>query len=101
MDEPTIRQATLADKEAVLSIHDHVYDGRDYLPVCYDEIVSSPNVTAFVMFHGDSAVSLYNYRYFIASCGLPSLLITFANSLDPDQDRQNVGPDPDPKHFTL
>ena len=29
------------------------------------------------------------------------LLITFANSLDPDQDRQNVGPDPDPNHLTL
>ena len=27
------------------------------------------------------------------------LLITFANSLDPDQDRQNVGPDLDPKPF--
>ena len=27
------------------------------------------------------------------------LLITFANSLDPDQDRQNVGPDLDPKLF--
>ena len=65
MDEPTIRQATLTDKEAVLSIHDHVYDGRDYLPVCYDELVSSPNVTAFVMFHRDSAVSLYNYSYFL------------------------------------
>ena len=27
------------------------------------------------------------------------LLITFANSLDPDQARQNVGPDLDPKLF--
>ena len=30
-----------------------------------------------------------------------SLLITFANSLDPDQDRQNVGPDLDPNCLTL
>ena len=29
------------------------------------------------------------------------LLITFANSLDPDQDRQNVSPDLDPNCFTL
>ena len=29
------------------------------------------------------------------------LLITFANSLDPDQDRQNVGPDPGPNHLTV
>ena len=28
------------------------------------------------------------------------LLITFANSLDPDQARQNVGPDLDPNCFT-
>ena len=28
------------------------------------------------------------------------LLITFANSLDPDQDRQNVGPDLDPNRLT-
>ena len=29
------------------------------------------------------------------------LLITFANSLDPDQARQNVGPDLDPNSLTL
>ena len=29
------------------------------------------------------------------------LLITYANSLDPDQDRQNVGPDLDPNRWTL
>ena len=30
-----------------------------------------------------------------------SLLITFANSLYPDQNRQNIGPDLDPNHLTL
>ena len=29
------------------------------------------------------------------------LLMNFANSLDPDQDPQNVGPDLDPNCFTL
>ena len=29
------------------------------------------------------------------------LLITFANSLDPDQDRQNVSPDLDPNGLTF
>ena len=29
------------------------------------------------------------------------LLIAFANSLDPDQDRQNVGPELEPNHSTL
>ena len=33
----------------------------------------------------------------VATC---RLLITFANSLDPDQDRQNVGPDLDPNYLT-
>ena len=32
-------------------------------------------------------------------CLLVSLLITFANILDPDQARQYVGPDLDPKRF--
>ena len=34
-----------------------------------------------------------------ASGNFCHLLITFANSLDPDQARQNVGPDLDPKLF--
>ena len=29
------------------------------------------------------------------------LLINFAKSFDPDQDRQNVGPDLGPNHLTL
>ena len=28
-------------------------------------------------------------------------LVAFANSLDPDQDRQNVGPDLDPNRLTV
>ena len=32
----------------------------------------------------------------IASCDFCRLLIIFTNSLDPDQDQQNVGPDLDP-----
>ena len=38
---------------------------------------------------------------FLASGDFYSLLITFANSLDPDQDRQNVGPDLGPNRSTL
>ena len=34
----------------------------------------------------------------VSFCRLP---ITFANSLDPNQDRQNVGPDLDPNCLTL
>ena len=38
---------------------------------------------------------------FLASGDFCCLLITFANSLDPDQDRQDVGPDLDPNCLTL
>ena len=37
----------------------------------------------------------------LASGDFCRLLITFANSFDPDQDRQNVGPDLDPNCLTL
>ena len=36
-----------------------------------------------------------------ASSKFCCLLITFANSLDPDQARENVGPDLDPSCLTL
>ena len=38
---------------------------------------------------------------FLASGDFCRLLITFANGLDPDQDRQNVGPDLDTINLTL
>ena len=37
----------------------------------------------------------------LASGDFCRLLITFANSLDPDQDRQNVSPDLDPNILTI
>ena len=40
--------------------------------------------------------------YFLLSSGkFCCLLITFANSLDPDEDQQKVGPDLDQNHLTL
>ena len=41
----------------------------------------------------------YMLDSFLASGDFCRLLITFANSLDPDQDRQNVGPDLNKKTF--
>ena len=42
------------------------------------------------------------FKCFLASgIFVNHLLITFANSLDSDQDRHSVGPDLDPKHLTL
>ena len=41
------------------------------------------------------------FNSFLVSGNFCCLLIIFANSLDPDQDPQNVGPDLDPNCFTL
>ena len=42
-----------------------------------------------------------NNWLFLSSGDFCCLLITFANSLDPDQDRQNVGPDLGLNRLTL
>ena len=49
--------------------------------------------------HADRRV--VNINTFLASDNLYRLLITFANSLNPDQDRQNVDPDLSPNRLTL
>ena len=46
----------------------------------------------------DSCLCMFNS--FLASGNFCHLLITFANSFDSDQDRQNVGPDLDPNCLT-
>ena len=43
------------------------------------------------------ACELKHYLFISKCC----LLITFANSLDPDQAQQNVGPDLDPNYMSL
>ena len=56
---------------------------------------------------GTSNYQSSNYQVFtvknfvLASSDFCHLLITFANSLDPDQDRQNVCPGLDPNHLIL
>ena len=45
-------------------------------------------------------ISLTYHNSFLASGNIPCLLITFANCLDPDQDRHN-GLDLDPNCLTL
>ena len=41
------------------------------------------------------------FNSFLPDSDFSHLVMTFANSLDPDQDRHNVGPDLDPNHLTL
>ena len=45
--------------------------------------------------------SVWVFNTFLASSNFCRLLNTLANSFDPDQDQQNVGPDLDQNHFTL
>ena len=47
----------------------------------------------FVLFSQNVGTCYVTLSLLAATC---CLLITFANSLDPDQDRQNIGPNPDP-----
>ena len=44
---------------------------------------------------------LITFLFFPTSGDFCNLLIIFANSLDPDQAQQNVGPDLDPNCLTL
>ena len=46
------------------------------------------------------STSCFVFYFFPARGDICCLLITFANSLDPDQARQNVGPDLDPNCLT-
>ena len=44
---------------------------------------------------------LHYFNFLLARGNFYHLLITFANSMSPDQDRQKVGPYLDPNHLTL
>ena len=57
MQDIQIREATTADKKAVLSIRDDVYSGRDYLPAFYDNFMTSPFTTGFVFLYKGKIVS--------------------------------------------
>ena len=47
------------------------------------------------------SIRMSSLKLFPPSGDFYRLLLTFANSLDPDQARQNVGPDLDPNCLTL
>ena len=57
MQDVQIREATTADKKAVLSIRDDVYGGRDYLPAFYDNFMASTFTTGFVFLYKGKIVS--------------------------------------------
>ncbi|XP_045215484.1 uncharacterized protein LOC123565760 [Mercenaria mercenaria] len=43
-----IRQATSADKESVIGIHNNVYDGLDYIAEYFDDFIACPLTTPYV-----------------------------------------------------
>ena len=57
-------------------------------------------IPMFMRLGWDTENTYYMYNSFLAS-GDFCLLLIFANSLDPDQDRQNLIPDLDPNCLTL
>lgn len=58
MSSMTIREATPADKEDVLNLHDNVYDGLDYIAEYYDEFISCPLTTPYVALVDNKIVRL-------------------------------------------
>ena len=44
----TVRRARLGDFEAVMAIHDFVYDGADYLKSMYHILLQHPDCHAYV-----------------------------------------------------
>lgn len=57
LTDVTVREATYADKAAVLAINDNIADGRDYLPALYDFYNASPNAKMFVLSLKDKIVA--------------------------------------------
>ena len=63
MDDFSIREATSADKQAVLNCRQNVLDGFDYLPEFYDYFMAAENIKAFVLLHGEKIVSKLQQNY--------------------------------------
>ena len=59
MEDLHVREATPEDKEAVLDIHENVFEGSDYLPVYYDHFIASPDITPFVLLNENKIVSIF------------------------------------------
>ena len=57
MEDISVREARLEDKDEVLAIHDNVYEGFDYLPLYYDHFVTANEITPFVLLHKNKIVS--------------------------------------------
>ncbi|KAI8497420.1 histidine N-acetyltransferase [Branchiostoma belcheri] len=57
-EDLTFRLATQSDYDAVMSISEGVYEGRDYLPVLYRAFVDDPDVIVFLALVGDQVVGL-------------------------------------------
>ena len=52
------RKAVPNDKEAILNIRKNLYDGLDFMPEFFPQLVSPINGTSFLVLHEDKAVSM-------------------------------------------
>ena len=59
MDKIKIRKARPEDKEAILSIHGNVFEGRDYLPAYFDHFLTFPQTLAAVVLFDGRIVCVY------------------------------------------
>ena len=86
----------------VIKVHFH---RKEYqiLSLCLQKVIGSEMTDLFgvSVLLTDSVVSFHNSFHDSFFDDFCCRLITFANSLDPDQDGQNVGPDLDPSRLTL
>ena len=72
--------------------------------ISYKVVSLTGQIVEDVVRNSKHAISSHEYQIFhsfLARCDFCHLLITFANSIDPDQDQQNVVPDLDPKLFDI
>jgi len=58
-DEVRVRRATPGDRDAVIDINENVYDGNDYLPTIYEQLVDNEaHYAAYVAELDDKMVSI-------------------------------------------
>ena len=82
MQDVQIRKATPADKEAVLDICDDVYGGRDYLPAFYDNFMTSPFTTSFLVLYKGKIVSVVSLYFVCYKCDSVFHIIIKKNILE-------------------
>ena len=62
MQDFTTRRATADDFEAILSIHDDLYEGIDYIPTIYHDLLKDPKCYLHVAEKDGEIVSILGIK---------------------------------------